>query len=336
MSAMRSALNRRRFVRNTLLLGAGLLVGLGVPRVAFSRARSRVVLVKTGDRTDGVARAMAEFDLSGFADASVALKANYNSADPFPASTHPDTLRAVTRNLRDAGAGPMTLVERSGMGVTADVFEAMGVHDVAREVGFDVVVMDRLGADGYVHHAPGGSHWKRGFLLERHFEDADRVVQTCCLKTHQFGGHFTLALKNAVGAIAKYDPETGYNYMNELHGSRLQRTLAAEISQAFRNDLIVMDGLKAFVTGGPHSGREVAPGVILAATDPVAVDAVAVAILRLYGTTPEVARGPVFEQEQIARAAELGIGAARPEDIDIVPLGEGARRLADRIRTELS
>lgn len=335
MSGLNSALDRRRFIRNVLMLGAGLLSGIGVPAPVFAREKARVVLVKTDDRAAGVARAMAGFDLSGFSGASVAVKANYNSADPFPASTHPDTLRAVTQGLRDAGAGPVTLVERSGMGDTVRVLKAMGVHDVAREVGFEVVVMDGLGADGYVHHAPPGSHWKQGFLLERHFEEADRVVQTCCLKTHQYGGHFTLSLKNAVGAVAKHDPATGYNYMNELHGSRLQRTLIAEISRAFRNDLIVMDGLKAFVTGGPHSGVEAAPGVILAATDPVALDAVAVAILRLFGTTPEVARGKIFDQEQIARAAELGIGVTRPEDIDLVPIGGGAQELADKIRAEL-
>jgi uncharacterized protein (DUF362 family) len=336
MSGLNSVLDRRRFIRNVIMLGAGILSGVGLPAPVFARGKSRVVLVKTDDRALGVARALAEFDLSGFRGATVALKANYNSADPFPASTHPDTLRALTQGLKDAGAGPMALVERSGMGVTARVLEDMGVHDVAREVGFKVVVMDRLGANGYVHHAPPDSHWKKGFLLERHFAEADRVVQTCCLKTHQYGGHFTLSLKNAVGAVAKYDPATGYNYMNELHGSRQQRTLIAEISQAFRNDLIVMDGLRAFVSGGPHAGRQVEPGVIVVGTDPVAVDAVGVAILRLYGTTPEVTRGAVFEQEQIARAVELGLGAATPEDIELVPLGPDADNLARRVREELA
>ena len=48
----------------------------------------------------------------------MALKANYNSADPFPASTHLDTLRAIVETLKAAGAGGITMAERSGMGDT--------------------------------------------------------------------------------------------------------------------------------------------------------------------------------------------------------------------------
>ena len=49
----------------------------------------------------------------------------------------------------------------------------------------------------------------------------------------------------------------------------------------------------------------------MAGTDRVAIDAVGVAILRHFGTTAEVSRGSVFEQEQIARALALGLGACR-------------------------
>ncbi|KYK37412.1 MAG: hypothetical protein AYK18_09955 [Theionarchaea archaeon DG-70] len=62
-------------------------------------------------------------------------------------------------------------------------------------------------------------HWGRGFLLANAFVDADCVISTCCLKTHRFGGHFTLSLKNSVGAIACYDPRDKYDYMGELHQS---------------------------------------------------------------------------------------------------------------------
>lgn len=329
-------MDRRRFVKGAMMLGAGLLSGLGFASSGWAREKTRVVVVKTTDRVDGVRRVMAEFDLAGFDGASVALKANYNSADPFPASTHPDTLRAVASGLKDAGAGDMTLVERSGMGETARVLQEMGATEVAREVGFEVVVMDDLGPDGYVHHIPQCSHWKKGILLERHFAEADKVVQTCCLKTHQYGGHFTMSLKNAVGAIAKYDPKTGHNFMSELHRSPLQRSLIAEISQVYRNDLIIMDGLKAFVSGGPHMGREVEPGVIVAGTDPVAVDAVGVAILRMYGTTPEVSKGAIFDQEQISRAAAARVGVGHPQDIDLVPIGSGADAFVKKVRAELA
>ena len=48
------------------------------------------------------------------------------------------------------------------------------------------------------------SHWEQGFALPRVVRKAGGVVQTCCLKTHRYGGHFTLSLKNSVGLAAKY------------------------------------------------------------------------------------------------------------------------------------
>lgn len=55
---------------------------------------------------------------------------------------------------------------------------------------------------------------------------------------------------------------------------------------------------------------------MLAATDRVALDAVGVAILRLYKTMPEVSQGKIFEHPQIKRAVELGLGARGPQRLD--------------------
>jgi uncharacterized protein (DUF362 family) len=164
---------------------------------------------------------------------------------------------------------------------------------------------------------------------------AERIVATCCLKTHRFGGHFTLSLKNSVGMIAKKDPKDGYDYMRELHGSFEQRRLIAEINSAFSPDLVILDGRSAFVHGGPESGTLVEPGVMLAGSDRVAIDAAGVAILRSYGTAPEVAHGPIARLEQIARAAELGLGTADPAQIELVSLDPPSARIRDLIQKEL-
>lgn len=330
-----NTMGRRRCLKNVLILGAGILAGAGFTRKATAQPHSKVVVIKTNDRKAGIQQAMQEFDLGSFQGANVAVKANYNSADPFPASTHPDTLRALATGLKKQGAKSLALVERSGMGDTPYVLESMGANAVGKDVGMTITAMDDFGSDDYVAYQPEQSNWRHGFMLARPFVEADMVVQTCCLKTHQYGGHFTLSLKNAVGAVAKYDPTTNYNYMSELHSSRRQRAMIAEISQVYRNDLILMDGMKAFVTGGPHAGKEVAPGLIIAGTSPVAVDAVGVAILRMYGTTPEVMEGSVFDQEQIKRGAELGLGPGNSAGIKLVCKGENADALYDRINKYL-
>ena len=120
--------------------------------------------------------------------------------------------------------------------------------------------------------------------------------------------------------------------MTELHNSPDQRRMIAEINAAYAPALIVLDGVEAFTTGGPDVGNKVEAGVVLAGVDRIAVDAVGVAILRDLGTTPEVSRGRVFEQEQIARAVELGLGVAQPEAITLLADDADGRAYADRLR----
>ncbi len=170
-----------------------------------------------------------------------------------------------------------------------------------------------------------------GFYLPKVLLDADIVVQTCCLKTHRFGGHFTMSLKNSVGLVAKTVPGGLYDYMWELHGSPYQRLMIAEINKFYGVGLVVMDATEAFVSGGPDKGAEVKPGLMLASGDRVAIDAVGVAILRRFGAS-SLAKKPIFELDQIRRAAELGVGAKSASAIRVMPLDDQGREAADEIQ----
>jgi len=276
---------------------------------------TKVSLVRTTDRAEGVRKAVGLLNSNPLQGKQVVLKPNFNSADITPGGSHIDTLRALILLIQEMGAAGITLAERSGPGApTKTVMEKKGVFKLADELDFDIVNLEELGPDGFVHFLPPDSHWSDGFLFPRIYAEAEAIVQTCCLKTHQYGGHFTLSLKNSVGLV----PRVGYDYMSELHGSPHQRQLIAEINTAYSPDLVVLDGVDAFVDGGPAQGTRVEAGVFLAGNDRVAIDAVGVAILRSLGTTPEVSRGRVFEQDQIARAAELGLGVNAPDLIQLV------------------
>ena len=61
------------------------------------------------------------------------------------------------------------------------------------------------------------------------------------------------------------------------------------------------------------------------------VDAVGVAILKHLGSNEKIMGPQIFSQEQIARAAELGLGASSPSAIDLVPADENSRDYAGRI-----
>jgi uncharacterized protein (DUF362 family) len=254
----------------------------------------------------------------------VALKANFNSADPFPASTHLDTLRALVTLLQEAGARDITLAERSGMGDTRIVLEKLGIFDMGTQLGFAVTVLDDEPADRWEHVERTGTHWLRGFQLAKVVLEADVVIQTCCLKTHRFGGHHTMSLKNSVGLVAKRTPGGIYDYMYELHGSPFQRLMIAEVNAAYPVDFVIIDAAKAFIAGGPDKGPEVAPGVMLAAKDRVALDAAGVALLRAYGSET-LMKKPVFETDQIRRAADLGVGIGSADALELVPLDNAGR-----------
>jgi uncharacterized protein (DUF362 family) len=294
-----------------------------------------VYLLETQDRSRGVRELLARFDLADYRGRTVALKANYNSADLFPASTHIDTLTAIVKNLKEAGASEITLAERSGMGDTRTVLEAMGVLDLSERLGFKAVVLDEEPRDAWVKVEKTGTHWLRGFHISRRFLEADRVVQTCCLKTHRFGGHFTLSLKNSVGLVAKRLPGGIYDYMWELHATPNQRKKIAEINAHYNVDIVIMDALEAFTDRGPDKGRLVEPGLLLASTDRVAIDAVGVTILRKFGTTRNVTEGRIFDLAQISRAAEMGIGVGSADEIKVVPLDERSSKTAEELQETL-
>jgi uncharacterized protein (DUF362 family) len=296
---------------------------------------TKVALVVTEDRDSGVRQALDMLEIPSFEGKSVLLKPNFNSSDPTPGSTHPITLQRLASYLQARGAYRIIIGDRSGMGDTRAVMETLGVFELAESLGLEVVVFDDLLQEQWKKVDLPGGHWKDGFALPRILDEVDSVVQTCCLKTHRYGGHFTMSLKNSVGLVAKQIPGSRHDYMRELHLSRNQREMIAEINHFYRPDLILMDGIHAFTDGGPAKGTLVASHVILAGVDRVAVDALGVAVLRKFGTTREVEKGAVFSQAQIARAVELGVGIHSPDLIDIVTADAQSSAFADELRSLL-
>ena len=340
---------RREFLKKLALLGGTVILSSLLP-ACFRRDESmnkvtvpatgkeastnmatpltKISLVRTQDRDNGVRKAIALLKTNPVMGKPVVLKPNFNTADPAPGSTANETLRALVLKMQEMGAGSITLAERSGPPNTRDVMAQKGILPLAKELGIKVVNLQELGPEGWVHVKPADSHWRNGFHFARIYLEAETIVQACCLKTHAYGGHFTLSLKNTVGMV----PRTGYPYMGELHGSRYQRQMIAEMNTVYNPALIVLDGVEAFVDGGPDRGKRVNADVIIAGNDRVAVDAVGVAILRLFGTTPEVSQGPVFAQDQIARAVELGLGVDSPAKIQIIADDPESQKFAGEVR----
>lgn len=293
---------------------------------------AQVVFVKTRDRAEGVRRALKLLDFNPAQGKKVFLKPNLNSADPTPGSTHNDVLRTLVQEMWDMGAKTITVGDRSGMAVTADVMREKGVLDMAKDLGFETIAFEQLEKRDWELIQPPDSHWKNGFFFARPCLEAEALIQTCCLKPHRYGGHFSMSLKNSVGMVASYIPGDVHDYMTELHSTPHQRLMIAEINVAYTPALVVLDGVEAFVSGGPDTGRRKRADVVLAGTDRVAIDAVAVAVLRHLGYKGQAGQGSIFKQEQIARAVELGLGVDAPQKIRFVTDDPDSADYATQIR----
>jgi uncharacterized protein (DUF362 family) len=125
--------------------------------------------------------------------------------------------------------------------------------------------------------------------------------------------------------------------MSELHSSFLSmRKMIAEINTAYQPSLVLVDGLTAFTDRGPSHGTRKEAGVILAGTDRIALDAVGLAVLKDLGSNRDIMEKKIFEQEQISRAVELGLGVSSPADIEIIADDENGKQYSGRLKAILA
>jgi uncharacterized protein (DUF362 family) len=287
-----------------------------------------VVFATTRDRKEGVRASIKGLELNPVRGKEVLIKPNFNTADPCPGSTHNDTLVALVDELWEMGARTVSLGERSYL-PTKQVMEQKEITSLMKERDVRIVDFDDLSEEDWVEFKPDNSHWNNGFRIARPVLETECLVSTCCLKTHQFGGVFTMSLKLHVGVVPTF--RHGFEYMTELHRSPFQQKMIAEINEPFSPELVVMDAIDVFVNGGPSHGERARGNVVLASTDRVAVDAVGLAILKLLGSNPSIMKPKIFEQEQISRAVELELGVSTPEEIDVKAADTESRDYCERV-----
>jgi uncharacterized protein (DUF362 family) len=333
LCAQADSISRRKFAVRT---------GLGLAGLALIRWRGRaqtdgpseLALARNQDRGIALRTAAGLLGRMSFGGKDLYLKGNYCSPDPYPATTHAETLAAVVALLREYDCGDITLLERSGMGVTRDVWESLGVTPLARKLGLRLLALEDLPADQWRREDPPGSNWKMGIEVPVFLDRDAYVVQICNLKTHRFGGIFSASLKNSIGLIAKDGKlNPGYNYMRELHASPQQCAMIAEANLPYQPKLIFMDAMQVFTSGGPDTGDIATPEVVMASADRLAIDAAGVALLRLQHETPgqPLSLRPVFEQDQLRRGAELGLGARSSSEIRFLTADARSARLASQL-----
>jgi uncharacterized protein (DUF362 family) len=224
----------------------------------------------------------------------VLLKPNYNSSDNPPASSDPKFVRVLTELLLEHGAEKV-IVGESSMQTrsTRRVMEKTGTLEDLKNTGVETVFFDE---GKWVGVNVGGEYLKRVSLAERALR-TDKLVYCCCMKTH-FRADFSLSLKLAFGF-------TKGSERMAFHLRHLKEKIV-DLNLVVHPSLMVMDGRKCFITGGPFSGHVKEPNVILASGDRVALDVEAIKIIE--GFEGAALKDDPWSYPQIRHALRLGLG----------------------------
>jgi len=225
-------------------------------------------------------------------DSRVVVKVNLST--PFKEMAHasntsPEILDAVCAVLATR-TKQIWVGESDGMRYPSEeAFEASGFYPILAKYGVKPINFTK---DTWVETQ---HPLIRGWGLSKTLLDADVFITLPVLKTHATTA-FTGALKNQFGCVPQHN--------RILLHPRLDEVLVL-MNTILKPKLTIMDGIVAMEGRGPINGKPRALGVILASTDPVAVDATA---MRLVGLNP-------YDSRHIVLAAREGLGKIDEQDI---------------------
>ena len=203
-------------------------------------------------------------------------------------TTHPAVFKAAGAILQKAGytnlrygdspGNPMYSVERvaqeCGIKAAADSLKIpLGEFESGTQVDF-----------------PQGRA-AESFVLCNEIIKADAVINVCKMKTHQLE-RITGAVKNTFGCV--YGVNKAASHAKFATAETFAKMIA-DLNNLVRPRLHIMDGIIAMEGNGPQSGTPAPMGVILASTDPVALDAV---FCHLVNLRPELVPTNVSGMEQ--------------------------------------
>jgi uncharacterized protein (DUF362 family) len=138
------------------------------------------------------------------------------------------------------------------------------------------------------------------------------IISVPKLKLHRLAT-VTLGIKNMMGALAS---------KGGMHNGKLNENIA-DLASALKPSLTVIDGI---IAGEGHetSGNPVEMNLVIAGTDPVAVDAVGAAVM---GISPA-------NVKHLVLAEKKGLGTCHLEKIEVI--GEPIEKVKRNFRKSLS
>jgi uncharacterized protein (DUF362 family) len=271
----------------------------------------------------------------------VILKPNTNQRDPFPSITAPDTMRAVSRHCRLAGAEHIVVHEDRKFDLdpfyTEEELPGMDIQfsyspDVSHFVPVEYEQwhgdLDPDIAFKDIELTPPGNHIYNGFektegpclRVAHQLQEAPVIISMPVLKRH-FAGQMTSTLKNHFGSVYGAHRWLAHGTL-QTDRDYYDRKLA-EFASAVRPELTITDIRSIQAVSGPfiQPDTKIVEGVnrLIITGDMIAADVVALDLVKKYDDTftPD---NEAIVQRQHEHAENLGLGTRDLSKCEIIEL----------------
>ncbi|MCK4304510.1 MAG: DUF362 domain-containing protein [Candidatus Eisenbacteria sp.] len=299
-----TSLSRRELLRR---IGIG-LIGLPPllhPTPARTAEIPRCVLAKNADPSELTRRAIAALGgMERFVSKGtcVVIKPNigWDRTPQQGATTHPEVVATLVALSLRAGAKKVHVMDHT-CNDARRCYRRSGIEKAAKAAGAKMV-----------HLRPGrgvpmkvGAELLGNWPVFREVVEADVLINVPIAKHHSLS-RATLGMKNWFGAVD--------GRRDQLHQD--VALASVEMAAFFKPHLTVLDGTRVLLRNGPQGGNLddlSRPHMLMAGTDPVAIDAFGGSLL---GLTPE-------DLPHIGMAEERGLGSRKWNTADVTVLDLG-------------
>ena len=275
---------------------------------------SKVAIIKGSRPVETTVKALkmirSDVDSALSAKKPILIKPNYiNSRHPSTGiTTDSRVIEGILKFLREHKIEEIIIGEGSGWADTFQAFKVAGVDAVAERWGVKLVDLNK---DKFIEvNPPDPLSLKKVRLAKTALEST--IISVPKLKPHRIAT-VTLSLKNMMGALAS---------KGSMHKGSLSKNIA-DLASILRPSISVVDGI---IAGEGHEtgGNPVEMNLVIAGTDPVAVDTVGAAVMGI----------PPTDVKHLVLAEKKGLGTCNLEEITV--LGEAIERVKRKFHRSFS
>jgi uncharacterized protein (DUF362 family) len=287
-------MTRRKFLKST---ATGIALSL-IGKPVFSQQKGDYdLVVTTGDPAAATRKALDVLGgISRFVKKGqrVVLKPNmsFTRTPEFGATTHPQVVATVAQVCMEAGAQQVLVLDHT-LHRAELCLERTGIREACKDIpGVHVLALQERKFFREIK-IPQGRVLERVEVMKEVL-DSPVLINIPVAKSHSATG-VSMGIKGLMGII--WDREIFHSQVN-------MNQALADLATVIKPQLTILDATRALTSGGPGGPGEVTkPNLIIAGTDPIAVDSYGVTVAPWYGQS---FKGRQVEHLLIAHQRGLG------------------------------